>query len=101
MINGLLVGFALFCCWRVSTLVLSRWARDWSLMQSQARSLAERAPEARGNVWGAFIGAILLATIGNAMNILRIQAEWQYVVKGIIIIVAVSAGAISAIRERS
>ena len=50
----------------------------------------------KGNIWGTFIGAVLLGAIANAMNILKLQTEWQYIVKGIIIIAAVSAGALTA-----
>lgn len=51
----------------------------------------------KGNAVGVFIGVILMGAIANAMNILRVQSEWQYFVKGIIIIVAVTGGAISEI----
>ena len=51
----------------------------------------------KGNVMGAFIGAILMGAITNAMTIMRIQFEWQYLVKGVIIITAVAAGAVSEI----
>jgi ribose/xylose/arabinose/galactoside ABC-type transport system permease subunit len=50
----------------------------------------------KGSIWGVFIGAILMGAIENGMNILRLNAEWQYVAKGLIIIGAVSAGAIVA-----
>jgi len=53
----------------------------------------------KGNIWGTFIGAILLGSIANAMNILRLQSEWQFVAKGIIIIAAVTAGAIVQARQ--
>lgn len=49
----------------------------------------------KGSVMGAFIGAILMGAITNAMTIMRIQFEWQFLVKGIIIIAAVAAGAVS------
>ena len=49
----------------------------------------------KGNVMGAFLGAILMGAITNAMTLMRLQSEWQFLVKGIIIIVAVAAGAIS------
>ncbi len=56
----------------------------------------------KGSVMGAFIGALLMGTITNAMTIMRIQQEWQFLVKGIIIIAAVAAGALSEIlRHRS
>jgi len=50
----------------------------------------------KGSIWGVFIGAILMGTIENGMNIMRLQAEWQFVAKGLIIIGAVSAAAIVA-----
>ena len=53
----------------------------------------------KGNIWGTFIGAILLGAIANAMNIMRLQTEWQYIVKGLIIIAAVSAGAITEVMK--
>lgn len=49
----------------------------------------------KGSVMGAFLGAILMGAISNAMTLMRLQSEWQFLVKGIIIIVAVAAGAIS------
>lgn len=61
----------------------------------------------KGNVMGAFLGAILMGSITNAMTLMRLQSEWQFLVKGLIIIVAVAAGAISeqlavrkAVREK-
>lgn len=51
----------------------------------------------KGSVMGSFIGALLMGTITNAMTIMRIQQEWQFLVKGIIIIAAVAAGAMSEI----
>jgi len=53
----------------------------------------------KGNIWGTFIGAIFLGAIANAMNIMRLQSEWQFVAKGIIIIAVVSAGAYVAARQ--
>ena len=50
----------------------------------------------KGNAWGTFFGAILLGSIGNAMTMLHLNSEWQYVAKGAIIIAAVTAGAVSA-----
>ena len=53
----------------------------------------------KGNIWGTFLGAVLLGAIANAMNILRLQTEWQYIVKGLIIIAAVSAGAVTDVMK--
>ena len=50
----------------------------------------------KGSIWGVFIGAVLMGAIANGMNILRLNAEWQYVVKGLIVIGAVSIAAIVA-----
>jgi len=50
----------------------------------------------KGSIWGVFIGAMLMITIENGMNIMRLQAEWQFVVKGLIIIAAVSVAAMVA-----
>jgi len=43
----------------------------------------------RGSVWGTFIGAMLIGTINNGMNLLGISSYFQLVVKGLIIISAV------------
>jgi len=50
----------------------------------------------KGNPLGSFIGVILLGAITNAMNIMRVQSEWQYFVKGLILIIAVAGGELSA-----
>jgi len=50
----------------------------------------------KGNIWGTFIGVLLLGSIGNAMNMLRLPPEVQFVAKGIIIILAVSTGDVYA-----
>ncbi len=43
----------------------------------------------RGGVWGTLIGALLIGTINNGMNLLGISSYFQLVVKGLIIIGAV------------
>jgi len=43
----------------------------------------------KGNVWGTFIGVLLLGCISNALNILGVSPHWQYVMRGSIIILAV------------
>ena len=48
----------------------------------------------KGNIWGTFFGVLLLGSIGNAMNMLRLPPEVQYVAKGVIIILAVSLGTV-------
>lgn len=51
----------------------------------------------KGNAWGAFIGALLLGAIGNAMSMLKLPGEWQYIIKGIIIILSVVAASLSVL----
>lgn len=43
-----------------------------------------------GNIIGTLIGALLVTTIRNGLNILGVYAFWQYVVNGFIIILAVA-----------
>ena len=50
-----------------------------------------------GNIIGTLIGALLVTTIRNGLNILGVYAFWQYVVNGLIIILAV---AVDQIRRR-
>ncbi|MCF7944767.1 MAG: sugar ABC transporter permease [Spirochaetia bacterium] len=42
-----------------------------------------------GKVAGAILGAFFMATIDNGMSMMNVDAYWQYIVKGIILIVAV------------
>ncbi len=50
----------------------------------------------KGNVVGTLIGVFFLGSIANAMNMLRMPSEVQFVAKGLVIIVAVSAGHVSS-----
>ena len=43
----------------------------------------------RGSVWSTLVGALLIGTINNAMNLLEISSNYQAVVKGVIIVAAV------------
>jgi len=43
-----------------------------------------------GSVLGAMIGAVLIATVSNGMNVLNVQSYWQSLVIGVIILVGVS-----------
>ena len=43
----------------------------------------------RGNVGGTITGVLLLGIIANGLNLLHVDASWQYVVTGLIIIIAV------------
>jgi len=50
----------------------------------------------KGNIVGTLIGVLFMGSIGNAMNLLRLPSEVQYVARGVVIIIAVSAGEVSA-----
>jgi ribose/xylose/arabinose/galactoside ABC-type transport system permease subunit len=50
----------------------------------------------KGNIIGTLIGVLFLGSIANAMNMLRLPSEVQFLVKGLVVIVAVTAGDISA-----
>lgn len=43
----------------------------------------------RGNVGGTLTGVLLLGIIANGLNLLHVDASWQYVVTGLIIVIAV------------
>ena len=42
-----------------------------------------------GKWHGVVIGALMIAAIANGLDIMRVDANWQPVIKGIIIILAV------------
>ncbi|MCB5230987.1 MAG: sugar ABC transporter permease [Candidatus Cloacimonetes bacterium] len=42
-----------------------------------------------GKVYGAILGALFMASIDNGMSMMNIDAYWQYIVKGVILVVAV------------
>jgi ribose/xylose/arabinose/galactoside ABC-type transport system permease subunit len=50
----------------------------------------------KGSIVGTLIGVFFLGSIGNAMNMLRLPSEVQFVAKGLVVIIAVTAGDVSA-----
>lgn len=50
----------------------------------------------RGNIVGTLIGVLFLGSIANAMNMLRLPSEVQFLAKGLVVIIAVSAGDVSS-----
>jgi len=42
-----------------------------------------------GKVYGAILGALFMASIDNGMSMMNIDAYWQFIVKGIILVFAV------------
>ncbi len=100
-LNGLIVGVAAICLLsRINTANITN-GQNLEIDVIAATVVGGVAMSGgKGNILGTFIGAILLAAIANAMNIMRLQSEWQYVAKGMIIIAAVSAGAIVAAAQK-
>ena len=43
----------------------------------------------RGQIWGTFIGVLIIAVLNNGLNILGVSSYYQDVVKGIVILIAV------------
>ncbi|MDB5051713.1 MAG: hypothetical protein JWO30_4784 [Fibrobacteres bacterium] len=45
----------------------------------------------RGSVWGAILGATVMASLDNGMSLLNTEAFWQPIIKGTILVAAVTA----------
>ncbi len=43
----------------------------------------------RGSVWGALLGAAIMASLDNGMSLLNTEAYWQPIIKGAILVLAV------------
>jgi len=54
-----------------------------------------------GSIYGAMIGATLIATISNLMNVLNVNAYWQPLVIGVIILVGVTFDTMRSSRRLS
>ncbi|MBN2499893.1 MAG: sugar ABC transporter permease [Anaerolineales bacterium] len=44
-----------------------------------------------GTVFGAMVGSLIMASLTNGLQILNVKAAWQYVLKGIVLVIAVYA----------
>ena len=42
-----------------------------------------------GTIFGAMIGALIMASLTNGLQIMNVPSAWQYVVKGIVLVIAV------------
>ena len=54
----------------------------------------------RGNLWGAFAGLLLLATVSPALTHLHIEAYWEKAIQGAIILLAVVADGLRSRKEK-
>ena len=44
-----------------------------------------------GTVLGTIVGSLIMASLTNGLQIMNVQAAWQYVLKGIVLVIAVYA----------
>ncbi|MCG3209780.1 MAG: Xylose transport system permease protein XylH [Anaerolineae bacterium] len=44
-----------------------------------------------GTVWGAIIGALIMSSLSNGLQLLNVQPSWQYLLKGMVLVLAVYA----------
>jgi hypothetical protein len=42
-----------------------------------------------GSIFGAIIGALIMASLDNGMSLMNLDSTWQYIVKGLILLLAV------------
>ena len=42
-----------------------------------------------GSIWGTVIGALIIGVMNNGLTILGLSSFWQYVAKGVVIVLAV------------
>lgn len=43
----------------------------------------------QGSVWGALVGALVMASLDNGMSLMNIEMFWQQIVKGLVLLLAV------------
>ena len=55
----------------------------------------------RGNLWGVFVGVLLLASISPALTHLRVEAYWEKAIQGAIILLAVVADGLRTRKQTS
>ncbi len=54
----------------------------------------------RGNLWGVFVGLLLLATINPALTYLHVEAYWEKAIQGLVILLAVVADGLRSRRGK-
>ena len=96
-LNGALLGIAaLILSSRVGS--VNSMMGDTMLMQGIAAAVigGVALSGGRGNIWGVFLGAVLIGVISNSLNLLQIPSFYQYVALGAIIVGAVFISNIGA-----
>jgi D-xylose transport system permease protein len=54
----------------------------------------------RGSVWGALLGALVIVSISNGMDLLALQTSVKFMVTGGVLLLAVASDAVTRIRRR-
>ena len=44
-----------------------------------------------GTIWGALIGALIMSSLSNGLQLLNVAPSWQYLLKGLVLVLAVYA----------
>ena len=44
-----------------------------------------------GTVFGAFVGALIMQSLGNGLQMMNVNTNWHYAIKGFVLILAVFA----------
>ena len=54
----------------------------------------------RGSVWSALLGALVIGSIANGMDLLSLASSVKYIVTGAVLIAAVTLEAVTRMRRR-
>ena len=54
----------------------------------------------RGSIWGAVIGALVLAMLSNVLNLIGVVAYWQWVIQAFVLLLAVALYSVDGITDR-
>jgi len=55
----------------------------------------------RGSVWSALLGALVIGSIANGMNLLAVSSSVRYIVTGVVLMVAVTLEAVTRMRRHA
>ncbi|MFN8217519.1 MAG: hypothetical protein U0R71_13080 [Solirubrobacterales bacterium] len=55
----------------------------------------------RGNVWSALLGATVIGSISNGMNLLALESSVKYMITGGVLLAAVIVDAVARSRRRA
>ena len=71
-----------------------------TVSMTEKAATAARAVASPGTVYGALIGALVMASLDNGMSMLDVDAYWQMIVKGGILVLAVWIDVMSGSNRR-